>query len=65
MFQASVPKYIFRKQAVVEESQKVVLNILMEEIREGAFLTVWQPYYFWGLYDKLPDKPVTANITVF
>ena len=65
MFQASSPKYIFRKQAVVEETQKVVLNILMEEIKEGAFPTIYQSYYFWGLYDKLPDKPVTANITVF
>lgn len=65
MFQASAPKYIFRKQAVVEESQKVVLNILMEEIKEGAFPTIYQSYYFWGLYDKLPEKPVTANITVF
>ena len=65
MFQASAPKYIFRKQAVVEEYQKVVLNILLEEIKEGAFPTIYQSYYFWGLYDKLPEKPVTANIKVF
>lgn len=65
MFQASEPKYIFRKQAVVEESQKVVLNILLEEFKEGVFPTTCQEYYFWGLYNKLPEKPVTANIKVF
>lgn len=65
LFEASAPKYAFMKQTVVEDSDKITLNILLEECQDCFYPAVQQDYYFWGLYEKLPEKPVTAHITVY
>ena len=34
-------------------------------LESGAAPAVIAPYYFWGLYDKLPEYEVNVNITTF
>ena len=54
------PGYSFEKQAVDTESDKMTLNLVYKQLKGGtpAIMTI---FYFWGLYDKLPEKTLTVN----
>ena len=54
------PGYSFEKQAVDTESDKMILNLVYKQLKGGtpAIMTI---FYFWGLYDKLPEKTLTVN----
>ena len=54
------PGYSFEKQVVDTESDKMTLNLVYKQLKGGtpAIMTI---FYFWGLYDKLPEKTLTVN----
>ena len=54
------PGCSFEKQAVDTESDKMTLNLVYKQLKGGtpAIMTI---FYFWGLYDKLPEKTLTVN----
>lgn len=58
------PRYSLESQAVETASDVVTLN-LVYRILGGAAPCAVAPYYFWGLYDKLPGNTVQVNITTF
>lgn len=57
------PGYSFEKQAVDTESEKMTLNLVYTQSK-GAHPAIMTSFYFWGLYTKLPEKTLTANITI-
>ena len=59
-----VPIYKLESQAVETGTDVLTLN-LVYRVLDGAAPAVIAPYYFWGLYDKLPEYEVNVNITTF
>ena len=58
------PRYSLESQAVETGTDVLTLN-LVYRVLDGAAPAVIAPYYFWGLYDKLPEYEVNVNITTF
>lgn len=58
------PRYSLESQAVETGTDVLTLN-LVYRVLDGAAPAVVAPYYFWGLYDKLPEYEVKVNITTF
>ena len=54
------PGYSFEKQAVDTESDKMTLNLVYKQLK-GCTPAIMTIFYFWGLYDKLPEKTLTVN----
>lgn len=52
--------YSFEKQAVDAESDKMILNLVYKRL-SGAHMQTLTIFYFWGLYDKLPEKTLAVN----
>ena len=59
------PRYSLESQAVETGASVLTLNLVYREMRDGVFPAVVTTYYFWGLYDKLPEYEVNVNITTF
>ena len=58
------PRYSLESQAVETGTDVLTLNMVYR-VLDGAAPAVEAPYYFWGLYDKLPEYEVNVNITTF
>ena len=58
------PRYSLESQAVETGTDALTLNLVYSEFR-GIAPAMVAPYYFWGLYDKLPEYEVNVNITTF
>ena len=58
------PSYSLESQAVETGADALTLN-LVYRVLQGAAPTVMTTYYFWGLYDKLPEYEVNVNIVTF
>lgn len=58
------PSYSLESQAVETKADVLTLNLVYREL-QGAAPTAMTTYYFWGLYDKLPEYEVNVNITTF
>lgn len=59
------PRYSLESQAVETGANVLTLNLVYREMRDGVFPAAVTTYYFWGLYDKLPEYEVNVNITTF
>ena len=59
------PRYSLESQAVETGTDALTLNLVYREMRDGVFPAAVATYYFWGLYDKLPEYEVNVNITTF
>lgn len=55
------PGYVFDNQGVDIGLNSIRLNVTMTRL-SGANPTVITYFYFWGLYDKLPDLPVVLSM---
>ena len=58
------PRYSLESQAVETGTDVLTLNLIYR-VLDGAAPAMITPYYFWGLYDKLPEYEVNVNITTF
>ena len=58
------PSYSLESQAVETGADALTLN-LVYRVLQGVAPTVMTTYYFWGIYDKLPEYEVNVNITTF
>ena len=58
------PRYSLESQAVETGTDALTLNLVYSEFC-GIAPAMVAPYYFWGLYDKLPEYEVNVNITTF
>ena len=58
------PRYSLESQAVETGTDVLTLN-LVYRVLDGAAPAAIAPYYFWGIYDKLPEYEVNVNITTF
>ena len=58
------PSYSLESQAVETGTDVLTLNLVYSEFC-GIAPAMVAPYYFWGLYDKLPEYEVNVNITTF
>ena len=58
------PRYSLESQAVETGTDVLTLNLVYSEFC-GIAPAMDAPYYFWGLYDKLPEYEVNVNITTF
>ena len=58
------PSYSLESQAVETGTDALTLNLVYSEFC-GIAPAMVAPYYFWGLYDKLPEYEVNVNITTF
>ena len=54
--------YSLESQALDITKDSIVVNFTMRQLK-GAFVAMIYPYYFWGLYEKLPQKhlEITKN----
>jgi hypothetical protein len=55
------PGYSLEKQGVDVGSEKITLSLTYKNMG-GASPTVITTFYYWGLYPKLPQKPVAVNV---
>ena len=60
-----LPQYVFKKQAIVVGAETLTVNLLFEQIKDGAFPQVTETYYFWGLYPKLPNLPIREKVVIY
>ena len=60
-----LPDIDFAKYSAVETGTDVLTLNLIYRVLDGAAPAMITPYYFWGLYDKLPEYEVNVNITTF
>ena len=58
------PRYSLESQAVETGTDVLTLNMVYR-VLDGAAPAVEAPYYFWSIYDKLPEYEVNVNITTF
>lgn len=56
------PRYILSKQYIETEYNKTIINIVFKTMKGGVYPDMLVFYYFWGLYDKLPDSEISLNI---
>lgn len=55
------PGYSLEKQGMDAEPDKMKLSLVYKSM-EGSTPAMEVTFYYWGLYPKLPQKPVTVNI---
>ncbi|MBO8467358.1 MAG: hypothetical protein IAB99_06310 [Bacteroidetes bacterium] len=58
------PRYSLESQAVETGTDALTLNLVYSEFC-GIAPAMVAPYYFWSIYDKLPEYEVNVNITTF
>lgn len=63
--QMGCPAYRLEEQAVDAESgpDKMTLNLVYSQ-GNGPIAAVVTTFYVWGLYDKLPSKPIGTAVTI-
>lgn len=55
--------YLFERQSIDIQSDKVTLFVRYKEL-SGFYTTAFENFYFWGLYDKIPDLPFKLEIQI-
>lgn len=57
------PGYTLQQQAVDTQTDVMTWNLAFRRL-EGPHSNSVTTFYFWGLYTKLPEKPLTVSVTV-
>jgi len=52
--------YSLENKIVCITDDTIVVTLTMKKL-EGAFISAIVPYYFWGLYEKLPQKVIVTR----
>jgi len=55
-------KYVIVEQKIVSKRKKLELNMTVE--RPDFAFTASMMFYYWGMYPKLPSKPVHVNADI-
>ena len=54
--------YVFERQGIDAGSDPMTLNLVYYRKSGGVYSPSAETYGFWGLYPKLPEKPITVNV---
>lgn len=59
----SDPGFSFKKQSVTINDDTMTVHLEFEK-NKGANPTVITYFYYWGLYEKLPEKPTDIDLNI-
>lgn len=57
------PRFVLENQAIEDTGNEIKLNLVFRDLG-GASPTAVTFFYFWGLYDKIQDKPLNPYVKI-